>query len=118
MNRRLLRFTILVAGLFFVLLAAPQTDAGPPPYSRANMQCGYPVSQQDLFYNYYVGAPGCPCGPPAQLYLCPRPTPALVGHTYYTYQPFLPHEMLYRHDRTYFRIHPDGTGVKTKVRWY
>ena len=103
--------------LLFVLggLCVEPSFASGPYYGQSNMQCGYPVSQQDLFYNYYVGNPTC--GIPAQLYLCPQPTPALVGHTYYTYQPLLPHEMMYRHDRTYFRIHPDGTAVKTKVRW-
>ena len=110
--QRLSMITLLlvIAGLCF----EPSFASG-PYYGRSNMQCGYPVSQQDLFYNYYVG--NSSCGIPAQLYLCPQPTPALVGHTYYTYQPLLPHEMMYRHDRTYFRIHPDGPAVKTKVRW-
>jgi len=117
MTRRLVWFAALVASLAMLSLVE-SSFAARPYYGRANMQCGYPVSQEDLFYNYYVGAPGCNCGVPAQLYLCPQPTPPLVGHTYFTYQPLLPHEMLYRHDRTYFRIHADGSGVKTKVRWY
>jgi len=115
MIRRFLWLSTLISCSLLVGLQVEPTLAGRPNYGQANTQCGYPVSQQDLFYNYYVGTPGC--GIPAQLYLCPQPTPPLVGHTYYTYQPLLPHEMLYRHDRTYFRIHPDGTGVKTKVRW-
>lgn len=52
----------------------------------------------DLFYNYYVQDA---CGAPAQLYVSPRPTPQLVGHTYITYQPFYPHEYLYPHHRVY-----------------
>jgi hypothetical protein len=71
----------------------------------------------DLFYNYYV--PGYNGGPPAQLYVAPRPTPPLVGHTYVTYQPFYPHEMLYRHHRTYYRC--GGRGILpanyTTVSW-
>ncbi|HUY36798.1 MAG TPA: hypothetical protein VMV69_28955 [Pirellulales bacterium] len=71
----------------------------------------------DLFYNYYV--PGVNGGPPAQLFLCPRPTPPLVGHTYITYQPFYPNEMLYPHNRTYTRC--DGihcvAANRTTVRW-
>jgi hypothetical protein len=55
-----------------------------------------------LFYNYYVG--GSACGDvPAQLYLCPRPTPPVVGHTYITYEPLMPHEFLYRHHKNYYR---------------
>ncbi len=70
----------------------------------------------DLFYNYYVPGNGAP---PAQLYLSPRPTPPLVGHTYVTYQPFYPHEMLYPHRRTYYRC--DGRHLLpmnvTTVSW-
>ncbi|HEV3340860.1 MAG TPA: hypothetical protein VG125_10905 [Pirellulales bacterium] len=51
----------------------------------------------DLFYNYYVNGT-----PPAQLYLSPRPTPPLVGHTYITNQALNPHEFLYHHSRTYY----------------
>lgn len=71
----------------------------------------------DLFYNYYV--PGENCGPPAQLYISPRPTPPLVGHTYITYQPLMPHEMLYPHKRTYYRYdcaHHKAVN-RTTVRW-
>ena len=71
----------------------------------------------DLFYNYYVppGYNGGVVG--AQLYLCPVPTPPLVGHTYVTYQPLMPHEFLYPHCRTYVRYHPDGNVTKTIVSW-
>lgn len=69
--------------------------------------------QGDHFYNYYADSPG---GVPAQLYVSPRPTPPLVGHTYYTYQPLLPHEFMYKHQRTYYHPHPMGTTV-TKVRY-
>src|SRR5215469_9938667 len=51
----------------------------------------------DLFYNYYVAGT-----PPAQLYLSPRPTPPLVGHTYITYQALYPHEFMYHHSRSYY----------------
>src|SRR5687768_5084458 len=66
--------------------------------------CNYRnYAQQDLFYNYYVGN-NCG-GMGAQLYLSPRPVPAFVGHTYITYQPLMPHEFLYAHDRTYHRYY-------------
>jgi len=116
MVHTLTRSVLLAACFMGCLLFVTMNDAEADPYGRYNMQCGYNVQQQGLFYNYYIGG-GCG-GIPAQLYLSPRPTPPLVGHTYVTYQPFLPHEMLYKHHRTYYRIHPDGSGVRTKIRWY
>ena len=70
-----------------------------------------------LFYNYYV-PPTCG-GVGAQLYLAPRPVPALVGHTYYTYQPLMPHEMLYGHNRRYHRHYDNGRGLtRTSILWW
>jgi hypothetical protein len=73
--------------------------------------------QPDLFYNYYV--PGTCGGVPAAMYLAPQPVPAWVGHTYYTYQPFLPHELMYQHHRHYYRYYDQGRGLtRTSVSWY
>jgi len=73
--------------------------------------------QPDLFYNFYV--PNNCGGVPAQLYVAPRPAPPLVGHTYYTYQPLMPHEFMYPHYRTYRHYYDDGRGVtRTRVVWY
>jgi hypothetical protein len=73
--------------------------------------------QPDLFYNYYV--PGTCGGVPAAMYVAPQPVPAWVGHTYYTYQPFLPHELLYQHHRHYYRYYDQGRGLtRTSVSWY
>ena len=47
----------------------------------------------------------------AEMYLSPRPTPPLVGHTYITYQPLMPHEFLYRHHRSYYRDNGPYAGV-------
>jgi hypothetical protein len=69
----------------------------------------------DLFYNYYV-APG-PNGIGAELYPAPRPAPPWVGHTFITYEPLMPHEFLYRHQRVYIRVHPDGRVTRTWVCW-
>ena len=72
--------------------------------------------QPELFYNYYV--PGTCGGVPAQLYVAPQPVPAVVGHTYFTYQPFMPHELLYPHHRTYYRYYNGGRGLtRTSVSW-
>lgn len=62
----------------------------------------------ELFYNYYV--PPVAGGVGAGLYPAPLPVPPHVGHVYYTYQPFYPHEHLYAHKRTYYRYHPGFEG--------
>lgn len=85
---------------------------------RHNPQCReYQYGTPDLFYNYYV-PPTCG-GLGAQLYVAPLPVPPHVGHTYYTYQPLMPHEFLYKHHRTYHRYYDDGRGLtRTSVRWW
>lgn len=57
-------------------------------------------------------------------YLAPHPVPSNVGHNYRTYEPLMPHEMLYEHDRNYFNYYNDnsfrGGGQSlniTSVRW-
>ncbi len=102
-----------------VLLAAPQVEAG--GHHGRNGQCVNcrPVQygQPDLFYNYYV--PGTCGGVPAQMYISPHYVPATVGHTYITYQPMMPHELLYTHHRAYYRYYDGGRGMtRTSVRWY
>lgn len=81
-------------------------------------ECRQPeYGRPQLFHNFYV-PPTCG-GLGAQLYLAPHPVPAMVGHTYYTYQPLLPHEMLYRHKRVYHRYYNEGRGLtRTSVRWW
>ncbi len=77
-----------------------------------------PRPRDDLFYNYYVG-PSAVGGNPAQLYLCPRPTPPLVGHTFITYQPLMPNEFLYIHHRCYSRYDAiNGGATCTHVLWW
>ncbi len=75
-----------------------------------------PGATPGLFYNYYVPPGGCG-GTGAQLYVAPRPTPPVVGHTYHTYQPLMPHEFLYKHRRTYTSRNPDGGRTRTTVTW-
>lgn len=71
--------------------------------------------QNDLFYNGYVGPN--PSGTTGQMYVSPGPVPESVGHTYTTYQPFMPHEMMYRHHRSYY-THNAGSGwTRTSVRY-
>lgn len=85
--------------------------------NEAHAQWLYTQQRPDLFYNYYV-----PPTPPNQIgatmYPCPNTSiPPLVGHTYYTYQPLMPHEFMYKHSRTYWRPHPDGSRTRTRVIW-
>ena len=88
---------------------------GAPIYSDSSY--GWQYGQPDLFYNFYV--PNHHGGAPAQLYIAPRPVPARVGHTYYTYQPLMPHEFTYQHHRTYRRYYDDGRGMtRTRAIWY
>ena len=73
--------------------------------------------QPQLFYNYYVPAGSGHYA--TQLYVAPLPVPATVGHTHYTYQPLLPHEFLYDHDRSYHRYTNGGRGfTRARVKWY
>ncbi len=56
---------------------------------------------------------------PAALYVAPRPVPPVVGQTYFTYQPFMPHELLYQHHRSYYRYYDCGRGLtRTHISWY
>ena len=55
----------------------------------------------------------------AQMYVAPVPVPEWVGHTYYTYQPLYPHEMLYRHSHRYHNYYDNGRGLnRTSVHYY
>ena len=67
--------------------------------------------------NYYV-PPDPYYGIGAQLYVSPRPTPPMVGHTYIPYEPLAPHEFLYQHHRVYHRYNPDGSVTRTLVGWH
>ena len=86
----------------------------------------------NLFAQYYT-QPGA-SQVAAEMYPAPHPVPNHVGNSYYTYQPLMPHEMMYAHKRDYYRYYagPDsfycnqcgggtyrgGYGVtKTSVRW-
>ena len=102
-----------------VIAAASFLAAGSfgSPNQAAAADCGYSVANQALFYTYYIGA-GYPGAYPAAMHLCPRPTPPLVGHTFITYQPFHPHEFMYRHHRVYTRRHCHGGTTRTRISYH
>jgi len=72
-------------------------------------------NKSDLFYNFYEGPN--PSGVTAGMYVSPRPVPPRVGHTYFTYQPLMPHEYLYRHTRTHYAYQPGAGWTRAKVRY-
>lgn len=71
--------------------------------------------KRDLFYNYYEGPQ--PSGTAAQMYVAPLPVPAYVGHTYTTYQPLMPHEMMYHHCRSHYAHTPGAGWTRAKIRY-
>jgi hypothetical protein len=72
--------------------------------------------QKDLFYNYYA-QPGPFYNTAAAMYVSPQPVPARVGHTYVNYQPFMPHEYTYRHNRSYYTYNRGNGWTRTNVRY-
>jgi len=109
MYRRLLPVVVALAAA----MAVGNLDPGGTPAAFGGEVCR---TAGDLFYNYYV-PPGACGGVGAQLYVSPRPTPPLVGHTYVTYQPLMPHEFMYPHGRTYWRRNPGSGWTRTVVSW-
>ena len=94
--------------------AAPVNGNGAPvPAANGNGVPAYPPGA----FNYYVH-PGEAGRVGAQLYVSPRPTPPLVGHTYITYPPLMPHEFLYQHHRVYYTDNPGSGVTRTRVRWH
>jgi len=98
----------LLATWQFVTYQSPAAQAVHPQHL---------IPRGDLFYNYYAD-PGV-CGTAAaELYISPQPAPPFVGHTYVTYQPLLPHEMLYQHKRTYWSHPWSGGWTRTRVHYW
>ena len=88
--------------------------------SPASAQFGQGNSNNDLFSQYATSNGTSTAG----MYPAPHPSPYLGAHSYYTYQPLMPHEMMYTHSRNYFNYYNTGGYYgahnalnKTKVRW-
>lgn len=131
MSTRLLRWTTLAAIAFAAWTmglvstgtcwaddeaAAPANNTPTEPAKPTRT----PANQADAMapgaFNYYVH-PGEAGLLGAELYLAPRPTPQVVGHTYVTYPPLMPHEFLYRHHRKYETYNPGSGLTRTRVKW-
>lgn len=94
------RIMIAAAALFFVSANSAQAQQGPA-----------------LFANQYTQ--GYANQATAQMYVAPVPVPEWVGHSYYTYQPLYPHEMMYRHSNRYHSYYDGGRGLnRTSVHYY
>ncbi len=100
----------VVAAIAWQSLPTAQADYGWEGKRRISYQ-----HSKDLFYNQYVG-PG-PGGVPAEMNVSPMPVPERVGHMYGTYQPFYPHEYLYRHDRSWYSYNQGAGWTRTNVRY-
>ena len=70
---------------------------------------GRTYGRPDLFYNYYTQGHANQVN--AQMYLSPLPVPPNVGHTFFTYQPFYPHEMMYWHKNRFHKYYDNGRGM-------
>lgn len=112
---RLTMASIAVVGSFQFDVTTSTSALGQQP---TGLNCReHEYGRPDLFYNFYVD-PNC-SAVGAQMYMAPGPIPPHVGHTYYTYQPFMPHEMLYKHKRTYHRYYDEGRGfTRTHIRYW
>jgi hypothetical protein len=70
----------------------------------------------ELFANQYTQ--GYANQATAEMYVAPVPVPPWVGHTYYTYQPLYPHEMMHRHTNRYHSYYDGGRGLNsTRVHY-
>ena len=109
----LMKRTIFSALVMFAVLAfVSQT---------ASAQIGNGNLPNYLFSQYTTQGQG---GATAGKYPAPHPVPSYVGESYYTYQPLMPHEMMYEHQRSYYNYYNDGAfkggGPSlnvTSVRW-
>ena len=108
-------FAVLAIGVFSLALPAATKAQWQQPGWDGKRHISY-QQQKDLFYNYYA-QPGPYNGAAAEMYVCPRPVPPNVGHTWVTYQPWMPHELMYRHERSYYTYNPGAGWRRTNVRY-
>ena len=118
-----MRFTSFKLCLAMVALAAVSLAASKSSAQWLYDQSGWDgkrhvsyQQQKDLFYNYYA-QPGPYNGAAAGMYVCPRPVPPFVGQTWVTYQPWMPHEFMYKHERSYYTYNEGAGWRRTNVRY-
>ena len=89
-----------------------------------SVQAQFPAgsSPNPLFSQYVTQGAGTAS---AALYPAPHYSPMLGAQSNYTYQPLMPHEMMYQHSRNYYNYYNTGGFYgcsnnavnKTSVRW-
>jgi len=85
--------------------------------SPATAQFGQGNSPNNLFQQYSTGG--------TAMYPAPHYSPQLGAQSLYTYQPLMPHEMMYQHQRNYYNYYNSGGYMgggcdslnKTTVKW-
>jgi hypothetical protein len=110
-----IKYGVILIGIGAIVLLGSSTVLAQLPGWDGKRHISY-QAQKDLFYNYYA-QPGPFNGAAAQMYVCPKPVPAFVGHTWVTYQPWMPHEYTYRHERSYYTYNPGAGWRRTNVRY-
>ncbi len=100
---------VILGGLVSGSTQAQEAEVVGAPYNT--------YGGHDLFYNYYTQ--GYANQANAAMYQAPVPVPPNVGHTFYTYQPLYPHEMMHWHSHRYHNYYDNGLGLnRTKVHYY
>lgn len=85
--------------------------------ATAGEPVGRSYGQPDLFYNHFTQGQSNRSN--AQMYVSPMPVPPNVGHTFNTYQPFYPEELLYWHKDRYHSHYDNGRGMnRTRAMYY
>lgn len=85
--------------------------------SAASAQVYNSYGGYDLFANQYTQ--GFANQANAGMYISPVPVPPNVGHTYYTYQPLYPHEVMHLHRERYHNYYDNTRGLnRTRVHYY
>ncbi len=106
--------TLLIATAFVACTCVVATPV--------SAQFGQGNSPNNLFSQYVT--PDGPNMTTAGMYPAPHYSPQLGAQSYYTYQPLMPHEMMYQHSRNYYNYYNSGGYYggndslnKTTVRW-
>ncbi len=97
-----------------VILSAALIAVGVLAGTSAQAQDG---TLPNYMFSQYYTPPGASAAT-AALYPAPLPVPANVGHSYYTYQPLMPHEMMYMHSRNYYNYYADSSAFYTNPPQY
>jgi hypothetical protein len=117
MRHQLTQFGAFVLAIAFAVQAAPQSAGAVELKHGWNGKRNISYQhQKDLFYNYYA-QPGPFNGAAAGIYPAPGPVPPRVGWTWVTYQPYMPHELMYAHQRAYYTYNPGAGWTRTNVRY-